>query len=429
MVDEWIDARLSEVAADRNHAFAMGPFGSNIRAENYRDSGVPVIRGTNLGQPGEPRFRSDEYVYLSEGKADELASSSAHPNDIVFVAQGTIGKVGIIPTGTGHQRFILSQNLMKVTIDPDRADPLYVFYFFRSSLGQQEILSRVNPTGVPCISKPLTSLRGFNVRLPRNVATQQAIACILGALDDKIDLNQRMNLTLEATARAIFKSWFVDFDPVRAKAAGQQPPSLKPDLAALFPDAFEDSELGEIPRGWGVSLLGEVCELAYGKALKAEDRKPGSVAVMGSNGQVGWHDTALVPGPGVVVGRKGNPGVVTWTNDAFFPIDTTFYVVPKTSMPLTYLYDALVRLDLPRLGADSAVPGLNRNIAYMSPILVPQPEIAGVFDLYAKAICDRIGAIGRENGMLAGLRDALLPKLVSGELRVPDAERIVGRAV
>ena len=96
MEGDWIDARLSEIAIDEDRAFAMGPFGSNIRAENYQDSGVPVIRGTNLGKPGEPRFRPYEYAYISEAKADELSSSNAHPNDIAFVAQGTVGKVGII---------------------------------------------------------------------------------------------------------------------------------------------------------------------------------------------------------------------------------------------------------------------------------------------------------------------------------------------
>jgi type I restriction enzyme, S subunit len=110
---------------------------------------------------------------------------------------------------------------MKVTINPDLADPHFVFYFYRSSSGQYELRSRVHPTGVPCISKPLTSLRQFGVRLPADVQEQRAIADILGTLDDKINLNRRMNATLEAIAQALFKSWFVDFDPVRAKAEGR----------------------------------------------------------------------------------------------------------------------------------------------------------------------------------------------------------------
>ena len=133
---------------------------------------------------------------------------------------------------------------------------------------------------------------------------------------------------------ALFKSWFVDFDPVRAKMEGrwrrgESLPGLPADLYDLFPDRLAPSELGQIPEGWQVKALGELIELAYGKALRARDRKSGPIPVYGSNGQVGWHDKKLVAGPGIIVGRKGNPGIVTWAHRDFFPIDTTFYVVPR----------------------------------------------------------------------------------------------------
>lgn len=151
---------------------------------------------------------------------------------------------------------------------------------------------------------------------------------------------------------------------------------------------------------------------------------------MGSNGQVGSHDEALVKGPGIVVGRKGNPGTITWVSSDFFPIDTTFYVVPLSKdYPLTFLAFALDNLDLSNLGADSAVPGLNRNIAYMSNILVPTPEVLCAFDRIASLIRIRQKSTEEESRTLAAMRDTLLPKLISGELRVPDAERIVGRCV
>jgi type I restriction enzyme S subunit len=145
-----------------------------------------------------------------------------------------------------------------------------------------------------------------------------------------------MSETLEQMARALFKAWFVDFEPVRAKMEGrwrrgESLPGLPAHLYDLFPDRLVDSELGEIPEGWGVKRLGDLLELAYGKALKAEDRRNGKVPVYGSNGQVGWHNERLACGPGIVVGRKGNPGVVTWAPTDFFVIDTAFYVVPRTS--------------------------------------------------------------------------------------------------
>lgn len=299
----------------------------------------------------------------------------------------------------------------------------YLYYALRGSLSTMRSLTY----GTVFETITMKTFDQWQIPLP-SILEQQAIACILGALDDKIELNRRMSRTLEEMARALFKSWFVDFEPVRYKAAGQPPPGLAPDIAALFPDSFEDSELGEIPKGWNITTLGKICELAYGKGLKTSERRPGKVPVMGSNGQVGWHDEALVRGPGIIVGRKGNPGIVTWIQSDFFPIDTTFYVNTKIDhVPLTYLFFALKYLNLQNLGADSAVPGLNRNIAYMSKLLLPFPYILDNFNKITFVLFEKIYKSDQLNIDLINLRDALLPKLISGELRVPDAERIVGR--
>ncbi len=273
---------------------------------------------------------------------------------------------------------------------------------------------------------------------------QEAIACILGALDDKIELNRRMSQTLEQMARALFKSWFIDFDPVRrnaARARNQPSPGASrhplpegegggsiEELDRLFPDRFVDSELGEIPKGWEVRVVGDLLELAYGKALKAEDRRNGDIPVYGSNGQVGWHDEYLVAGPGIVVGRKGNPGTVTWVPTDFFPIDTTFYVVPKAGcQQLSFLFHALWTHDLASLSADSAVPGLNRNLVYMSRQVLPPAPLRDQFQHIASALSQREYQTNAESRTLAQLRDALLPKLISGELRVKDAEKFLTR--
>ena len=227
----------------------------------------------------------------------------------------------------------------------------------------------------------------------------------------------------------MFKSWFVDFDPVRAKMEGRDP-GLPQHLADLFPDRMVDSELGEIPEGWKVKALDELIELAYGKALREQDRRPGIVPVYGSNGQVGWHDEKLVNGPGIIVGRKGNPGFVRWSPTDFYPIDTTFYVVPKDDNRGLYsLFHALKRQDLPSIAADSAVPGLNRNLAYMNRQLVPPYQIIEQFDEHASALFARNHrCLEKESRILAALRDVLLPKLISGELRVRDADRVRARS-
>jgi type I restriction enzyme S subunit len=180
-----------------------------------------------------------------------------------------------------------------------------------------------------------------------------------------------------------------------------------------------DSELGEIPKGWSIKTLGDEIELGYGKALKESMRKPGKVPVYGSNGQVGWHDKKLVDGPGIIVGRKGNPGIITWSNTCFFPIDTTFYVVLKGQIrSMYYLYHALNMQALPSLGADSAVPGLNRNIVYMNNILVPLSNVVQQFDSISRNIYDMIQLNNEQSITLSLIRDSLLPKLMSGEIRV-----------
>jgi type I restriction enzyme S subunit len=224
-------------------------------------------------------------------------------------------------------------------------------------------------------------------------------------------------------ARALFQSWFVDFDPVRAKLDGRSPAALDPATATLFPDSFDETTAGHIPHGWEVKTLGEVIELAYGKPLKAEDRKNGSVCVYGANGPVGWHDENLVTGPGIVVGRKGNPGVVTWAHGDFFPIDTTFYVEPKGECrSLYFFYYALSLHNLANLSADSAVPGLNRNHAYMSMQVIPSQPVLKAFDSQISPIFAAIHANEEQSRTLAILRDTLLPKLLSGELSVAGLE-------
>ena len=274
----------------------------------------------------------------------------------------------------------------------------------------------------------------YNIALPP-LPEQRAIAHILGTLDDKIELNRRMNETLEEMARALFKSWFVDFDPVRAKVALASAPSEESDwtrerarayldrmdknVVDFFPDQLVDSELGEIPEGWEVKALGELVDFAYGKALKANDRKPGAIPVYGSNGRVGWHNQGIVAGPGIVVGRKGNPGIVTWVHSDFFPIDTTFYVIPKDSINrLCFLFFALAAQDLPSVSADSAVPGLNRNLAYMNQQLVPDKTVLEEFDNIVGAIFSRRHDLEEESRALSAKRDLLLPGLMTGQLTV-----------
>jgi len=377
---------------------------------NERGDGLPLLNGPTefgLHHPTPVQFTADPRKRAMRG-------------DILFCVRGsTTGRmnwadqeyaIGRGVAAIRHKKGLEFQPFLKALID------------YRL----QDLLAQATGSTFPNISHG--QIVGLSCNVPSE-SEQRAIAHILGTLDDKIELNRRMNETLEAIARALFKSWFVDFDPVRAKAEGRDP-CLPKHLADLFPDSFEDSELGEIPRGWAVASLGDLIELAYGKALKEENRQSGQIPVFGSNGQVGWHNEKLADGPAIIVGRKGNPGVVRWAPTDFFAIDTTFYVVPKAACrSLYFLFYALRdhRLDL--LGADSAVPGLNRNIAYMSKQLVPSPAVLDEFDSRAGPLFRRGHRNDEQAGTLAAIRNTLLPKLISGELRVNGKEKVLEEAL
>ena len=200
-MSEWEEYKLGEVA----ESFAMGPFGSNIKAENFQESGVPVIRGTNLNYY---KYVGGDFVFLSDEKADQLRSSNCFPGDLIFTHRGTIGQVSIVPKGK-YQRYVVSQSGMKLSAKQNCLDNNFLFYFFKSSIGQHELLQNESQVGVPSISSPLTSLKSVTILFPP-LPEQRAIASVLSSLDDKIDLLHRQNKTLEAMAETLFRQWFVE---------------------------------------------------------------------------------------------------------------------------------------------------------------------------------------------------------------------------
>lgn len=226
---------------------------------------------------------------------------------------------------------------------------------------------------------------------------QDEIAGVLGALDDRIDNLRQTNATLQAIAAALFKSRFVDFDGVPQ-------------------EHMQESELGLIPKGWRLGTLANLCELKYGKALKATERREGEIPVYGSGGITGYHDEALVTKPTIIVGRKGTVGALYWQSASCFPIDTVFYVEPKVS--LNFCYYAMMRMGLHHLNTDAAVPGLNRDNAYRQPVVIPSDEALEEWDVIASSLRAQMDNADQQTATLAALRDTLLPRLISGRLRV-----------
>ena len=385
------------------------------KTPSYVDSGLPMVRVTDI---------KGGFLKLSECKRvtkevfhEFTRKYLPRKGDILLSRVGTYGVSSYAST---DEEFCLGQNT--VVIKP-KINSRYLYLCLNSPYAKHQIEGFAVGSTQKTIS--LKSIKSLEIPIPEKQEIE-AIAHILGTLDDKIELNQQMNQTLEAIARALFKSWFIDFDPVRAKLDGRQPAGMDAETAALFPAEFEDSALGKIPKDWKVQIIGDVIEFAYGKPLKQPDRQHGIVPVYGSNGQIGWHNKSLVKAPGIVIGRKGNPGTVVWTPIDFYPIDTTFYAIPISSTKsLHYLFHALCLQDLPSLAADSAVPGLNRNLAYMNKLLIPSEECLEAFDSIVNGISAKVHITNQEAITLTSIRDALLPKLLSGEIRVQDAETVV----
>lgn len=246
----------------------------------------------------------------------------------------------------------------------------------------------------------LASIKDMDIPAP-TLHTQRKIATILGAYDDLIENNTRRIQILEEMAQALYREWFVKF---------------------RFPwhesVLMVESELGLVPEGWELKKLADVIELAYGKALKAENRIDGPVPVYGSGGIVGHHNENLAEGPGIIVGRKGNVGSVYWSDDDFFAIDTVFYVKSKASLP--YIYYNLLSQNF--INNDAAVPGLNRNQAYLLPFLLPNVEILSKFENFVNEIFKHTKNLRNKNTNLHHTRDLLLPKLISGEVDVSNLE-------
>lgn len=331
-------------------------------------------------------------------------------------------------------------------------DPKFISYFLRSI----DFYSCSDKAAVPGVNR--NHLHELSVQVPP-LPEQRAIARILGTIDDKIELNRKMNETLEAMARALFKSWFVDFDPVRAKAEGRQPNGIDPETAKLFPSDFVDSDFGQIPQGWRYGTLGEFVELERGNTYKSALKGlPGPVLLgLGTiqrNG--GFRDEKLTTYGGESADRlllkPGDLYVslkdVTQSADLLGAVarvpshvasgrltqDTVKLVLRSTSGAAgEVLYRTLLsdpyRAYCRQRATGTTNLGLSRDDFLAYPIVVAPGAVLGRFNAMVDALSARQDVSTRESRTLAQLRDTLLPKLLSGELSTRALESEVAAAV
>ena len=422
--ERWKWVPLGELADPTGRAIVSGPFGSNISSKFFVKEGIPVIRGNNL-TTGAQKFIDNGFVFVTPEKAKELGNVDAICDDLVFTAAGSLGQVGIIPERTRFNTYIISNKQMRVRLNRELIHPLFAFQWLSSSPMVEFIQRQNTGSSVPLIN--LSIIRRLPVPLPP-LAEQRAIAAVLGALDDKIELNRRMNATLESMARALFQSWFVDFDPVRAKLDGRQPIGLDPVTAALFPDQIEHATDGVLPSGWERKRWGDIATLEYGKSIRDYRQSGGKYRVFGTNGPIGFHHEALCSGEGIIIGRKGAYRGVHYSPEPFFTIDTAYYLKPTVTLDLKWAYYELLRCDINSMDSGSAIPSTSRDDFYGIPVIVPTSDVQTAFGKIIGDWFSKILANNRESRTLAALRDTLLPKLLSGELSVAGATQAMEQA-
>ncbi len=433
--EDWDIKKIDDIKSKKPHSMAMGPFGSNITKDNFVSSGVPVIRGGNLTSE---KFKESGFVFISEAKADSLKSSNASPKDIVITHRGTLGQVGIIPVNGKYNRYVVSQSQMKLSCDESIANPYFLFYFLRSPQGQYLLLKNTSTTGVPAIAQPLTTLKNILIPLP-SLNEQRAIASILGSLDDKIALNRSMNSTLEAIGQALFKHWFVDFEfpdgdgkPYRSSSG-----------------EMVDSELGGVPKGWEVEKLNNLLNsIESGRRPKGgidSTLKEGvpSIGAENING-LGFYDYSstkyisqeyfeqmkqgivknedvLLYKDGASLGRKtmfgkGFPFTTCCVNEHVFILRAN----EKINQYFLYFWlnQNEITENIKNLNANSAQPGINKQSVGTLKILIPDKRILDMFEKAIKSVIETIFLNCLESRNLSQIRDALLPKLMSGKIKV-----------
>jgi type I restriction enzyme, S subunit len=417
MPGEWRKATLDQLGriVTGKTPLSSGP--------GYFDGDIPFVTPTDFDGR---RVIESTGRYLTEQGAGTVTGSRVPRRAVLVSCIGSdMGKAAI-----AGRECVTNQQINSLVVESGD-DPLFVYY--NLSTRKAEIRAAAGGSAQPILNK--SAFGRLDIYLPPP-DEQSAIAQILGTLDDKIELNRRMNETLEAMARALFKSWFVAFDPVRARAEGRDP-GLPKEIADLFPDRFEDSELGEIPAGWKVGTLGDVlrqreerCEASAetasrpyvpiecisSKSLFLSDSRPGEDA---QSSLIRFYKGDLLFGAMRPYFHKVCIAPFDGTTRT-----TAFVLLPRRREDFAF---ATLRLHHPdsidyatRHSTGSTIPyAVWSDSLEDMPISVPPPEVRGTFDRIMRPLLERIPVPHFEGKILAALRNTLLPKLIAGELRAP----------
>ncbi len=438
---KWVLTTLGQACNLNGGGIQTGPFGTQLHAHDYVANGVPCVMPENIG---DNRVVEEGISRVSKSDANRLSRYALRADDIVCSRRGDVTRRALIRDR--ENGWLCGTGCLRVRPGDSGTDARYLSYYLAAPPTREWITRHAHGATMPNLNTAILS--ALPITLPPH-EEQRAIAAILGALDDKIDLNRRMSKTLEAIARALFKSWFVDFDPVRAKAEGRAP-GLPKEIADLFPADFEESDQGEIPAGWRESPFAETVEITGGGTPKtstpeywggdvpwfsvadaADERTPWCIYTTRRITKLGVTESAavVVPERTTIISARGTVGriVLTGVPMAF---NQSCYALrrPHEAGYLLYFSTKHLADELKRHAHGSVFDTITRDTLSTVSVPVAPAPVVRAFESIVEAPMERIRVALRDSDTLAQLRDALLPKLISGEIRVPQAKRFIAAA-
>ncbi len=386
---EWKEVRLGDVCEIYGRIGFRG-YTTNDLVDTPKEGAISLSPKNIIN--GE--LNLDKCTYIKWDKYYESPEIMINPNEIIITKTGSsVGRTTFV------RRVVhpMTLNPQLVVLKNISENAEFLSYYIKSALFQSVLKSIVVGSAIPTLSQK--NLANLIINVPKEVAYQHRIASILSSLDRKIELNNKINADLEEMAQAIFKNWFVDFEP--------------------FKDGkFVDSELGMIPEGWKVGCLGDLITIKYGKDhKKLED---GTFPVYGSGGLMRFVNSWLYNGESVLIPRKGTLDNIMYVCEKFWTVDTMFFSAPKMDYVMKYVYNYIKRFDFSKMNEGTSVPSNTAARLNKMQILIPTHEVLEMYDETLCPIYNKRKMNDKESRTLSLLRDTLLPRLMSGELEVPE---------
>lgn len=387
---EWKEVRLGDIADVKT-----GPFGSQLHKSDYIAEGIPCIMPTNIGP--HLNFIVDGIAHVSEVDANRLSRHLTEIGDIIYARRGDIEKCAYVTTN--EEKWLCGTGCLKIRCN-NEVNSRFIAYLLSTAECKKWITGNAVGTTMLNLSKGILS------NLPLLVPShedQRRIASILSSLDRKIELNNKINADLEEMAQAIFKNWFVDFEP--------------------FKDGkFVDSELGMIPEEWKVGRLGELCNFKRGKNLLTKNAIDEGVPVVAGGLEPScYHNVANTGAPVITVSGSGaNAGFMRMYHVPIWASDCSFIDISCENFYFVYCFLKVNSKLLKHAQTGAVQPHVKPSDIHDFELVIPDKESIYDFQDKVKPFFDRIASLQKESSRLSLLRLSLLPRLMSGELEVPE---------